>query len=431
MTPASPPPPAAGPSVHPLRDPMIRELHARPFGVVMSPAQLFHYSIAHAPTSAAEELTFLRALCAEAGAAAPPSGSSHLALQGPHWHLTWERHTEFSSYTFRVLGQRPEEEARALLPRSSLSALPGPLLSDCHVVLVGEDADEEAELARWFGPRVVIGGTAVGGRARLWTPFDTDERGVTRFWIHDLCMTPRQAGRLVQRLLEIHDYTLMAMLGLPAAREIMPPIAAVEEALVEIADRLTAELPVAEEQELLGSLSRLAAAVEALEARAPFRFNAARAYYAIAMRRVQEIREQRIEGQQAIGNFLERRLTPALRTVEATQSRLDSLSERIGRTTQMLRARVDVRLAQQNRDLLASMDRRTQMQLRLQATVEGISVAAITYYAAGLVSYLAQGVNATGLLHLPKELVVGVAVPIIALLVWRGVQRVHRMVSHE
>ncbi len=41
-------------------------------------------------------------------------------------------------------------------------------------------------------------------------------------------------------------------------------------------------------------------------------------------------------------------------------------------------------LEAQNQTLLASMDRRARLQLRLQQTVEGLSVAAICYYVVGL-----------------------------------------------
>lgn len=406
---------------------MIRELHARPFGAVDAPAQLFHYGLVYGGGSAEAEFEKVVQLCHAVGVDAPLETTTHVSVSGPDWYLTWERHTEFSTYTFRIEGQRSEAEARAMLPSEWIGSLTGEVISDCHIVLAVEIEDEAIELGRWFDGNLVIGGTAVGGRARVWTTFDRDDQGIVRFWVHDLAMTARQTGRLVQRLLEIHDYTLMAMLGLPAAWDIMPDISTIEASLVEIADLLTHDQTTDEEQRLLGRLSRLAAEVEALEGRVPFRFNAARAYHAIVQRRVQEIREQRIEGQQSIANFLERRLSPAMRTIEATHGRLDSLSERIGRTTQMLRARVDVQLAQQNRDLLASMDRRVQLQLRLQSTVEGVSIAAITYYATGLVSYLAQGLNATGYVHLPKEIVVAITIPIIAVILWQGMKRVRKI----
>jgi uncharacterized membrane-anchored protein len=71
------------------------------------------------------------------------------------------------------------------------------------------------------------------------------------------------------------------------------------------------------------------------------------------------------------------------------------------------------------------MDKRARLQLRLQRTVEGLSVAAITYYAVSLVSYLTQGLSAAGL-HVPKEIVVALAVPVLAGIAWLGLRRLHK-----
>jgi uncharacterized membrane-anchored protein len=235
----------------------------------------------------------------------------------------------------------------------------------------------------------------------------------------------RQAGRMVQRLLEIHTYCMTALLALPLAREIGPAVSRMERELSDIAQTLKAVADPDDEQAQLKRLSALAAEVESLAARTPYRFGAARAYHTLVARRIEELREQRIEGQQTIGEFMERRLAPAMRTCETLQRRLDSLSERVARASEMLRTRVDVTLAAQNRDLLASMDRRARLQLRLQRTVEGLSVAAITYYAVGLVSYLTQGLDAAGL-PLPKEIVVAIAVPVLAGIAWLGLRQLHK-----
>jgi uncharacterized membrane-anchored protein len=46
----------------------------------------------------------------------------------------------------------------------------------------------------------------------------------------------------------------------------------------------------------------------------------------------------------------------------------------------LLSTRVNVDRQLQNQKLLKSMNERARMQLRLQTTVEGLSVAAVTYY---------------------------------------------------
>jgi uncharacterized membrane-anchored protein len=80
----------------------------------------------------------------------------------------------------------------------------------------------------------------------------------------------------------------------------------------------------------------------------------------------------------------------------------------------------------QNQSLLASMDRRAKLQLRLQQTVEGLSIAAIVYYMAGLVGYVANALGHWPLLAawLPSnETLVGLAVlPVVLGVAW-GLRR--------
>ena len=69
-------------------------------------------------------------------------------------------------------------------------------------------------------------------------------------------------------------------------------------------------------------------------------------------------------------------------------------------------------MAKQNRDLLTSMDDRTDLQLRLQQTVEGLSVVAISYYMVALVSYVLAAVP-----ELQHNIAVAVSVPIVLTIV--------------
>lgn len=107
-----------------------------------------------------------------------------------------------------------------------------------------------------------------------------------------------------------------------------------------------------------------------------------------------------------------------------------ALSERIDHASQLLRTRVGVAGEQQNQALLASMDRRAKLQLRLQQTVEGLSVAAVTYCIVGLGGYLAKAAKTLGL-GIDQELVMAAAIPVVALLAALGVRHILRTVSRE
>ena len=238
-------------------------------------------------------------------------------------------------------------------------------------------------------------------------------------------MSPRQTGRIVQRLLEIETYRMMALLALPVARSLAPFLRASEQELAEITS-VMGGAGAADEAVLLDRLTRLEAAIEGRHAETHFRFAAARAYDELVHRRIEELRERRIAGLQTLREFTDRRLAPAMATCQSVAARQETLSERVARATQLLSTRVDITRSQQNQALLASMNRRAKMQLRLQETVEGLSVVAVSYYILGLVGFLAKGAKASGL-GIDPDIAVAVALPLIVVATALGLGRVRRM----
>ena len=250
------------------------------------------------------------------------------------------------------------------------------------------------------------------------------------FVIRDAGLNGRQAGRLIQRLMEVEVYRIMAMFAFPLALDARPRVATAEGELSALVNALSVIDGTQDEHGLLGQLTQLAARIEALSASTNYRFGASRAYYRLVQKRVEELREERIEGLQPPGEFLFRRLGPAMQTCENVIARQASVAGRIAQTTELLRTRVTVALEKQNQGLLQSMERRARLQLRLQETVEGLSVAAISYYVLGIIAYGAKALNETGVAVNP-DIAVGIAIPIVIGLVWYGVRRIHRTLSER
>ena len=178
----------------------------------------------------------------------------------------------------------------------------------------------------------------------------------------------------------------------------------------------------------MADLTELAAELEADAVSSLYRFGASRAYDGIVRERLDALDEAAVPGFDTWGGFLQRRVAPAMRTCRSVEERQANLSRKLTRATTLLRTWVDVEVEKQNRDLLASMNNRARLQLRLQQTVEGLSVAAVSYYVVGLIGYLAKGVPMFG--HaLAPEVITAASVPLAILLVWWGVRRVRR--SHQ
>ena len=383
---------------------------------------------------------------------APPAAPDpmHVLVDLPGVRIKWERHGEFAGLTLvRPLpGATPRgldafPSAFGALSALGLEHLPGRLIAAADIAVLpgGVGQIDEDEVARWFDPNALAGSRVLDGSAALFTDFilrDEGGRGArTRWMVLDAGMDVAQSARLVHRVIEIETYRMMALLAFPLARAAIPQLNEIEQQLSWItaataALRGQADLVAtqAEERRLLDELTRVAAEVERSVAATTFRFSAAQAYWELVRARVGELREQRIGKRRTIGGFLSRRMAPAMQSCAAAARRQEEVSARIERGSSLLRTRVDVAREEQNQRLLEAMDRRGRISLRLQQTVEGLSVAAITYYGAGLTAYLVKPLKSFWP-GLNTDWVVAAAIPVLAWLIWRGVRRFRRSVEAD
>ena len=418
---------------HDLRHALAGEVHARPFERLHAPAQATHMALLTGEGEGPRDREHLATLCRRHGLPPPDDHATHYSGDFGTFRCKWERHTEFASYTFysEAAFEDPfADPAIDRVPRDWLAGIPGQLLVACHMAIEPRDAPPRAfaDLHRIFAAESLTGSRMAGGNAEGWTDFRLHADGFGRILVRDVGLRSRQAGRLMQRLFEIETYRMMALLALPLARRAGSEISDAATELAGIADRMTAIEGLDDERAMLGRLTRLAARIEHLVSGNAYRFSAAQAYYTLVETRIAELREERIEGVQTVREFMDRRMAPAIRTCETTAGRQDRLAERIARATTLLRTRVEIAMEAQNRDLLRSMNRRAKLQLRLQETVEGLSVAAISYYLVGLVGYAAKGLHAAGV-PLSVELVTGVSIPLVLLAVWGGMRLLRRRLT--
>ena len=281
-------------------------------------------------------------------------------------------------------------------------------------------------MRQWLHEDTLVASTVADGFGEVYTDFAVHADGFSRMVLLAGGMTPRRLGRLVQCLLEIETYRMAALLGLPAAREAGAVLGSAERELAELAEAIRSATR-NEEPQLLDRLTRLAGQVESQHAATHSRFSASAAYFELVDKRIEDIAESRLAGMQTIGEFMERRLTPARSTCAWSSRRQDALSQRVSRVSNLLRTRVEIEQQQSSQALLATMNSRQGMQLKLQSTVEGLSVAAITYYIVGLISYLAKGATHWGWPWSP-EMTAAVAIPVVAGGVWWSLRRLHHKV---
>jgi len=438
---------------HPQRVQLAAEVHSRPPMRLKAPETLTHFAVfaqqgdVRQDDNLAMQHGLLRELCAHFGVSPPVAHANYFFHDFGRFRLKWECHTEFATFTFaeHVEPGLPTEIAFQRvplfhLPEEWLMKLKGMLIVAAHVVVEKSAATPQPlppGMRRLFEGPLIVGGNVMRG-AEIWTDFQIQSDGFSRFLIRDVNLFEQQTGRLAQRVFEIETYRVMATLGLPQAHQAMPVLNEVENDLARLAAAMVnsekseagseaeSRLRKADkEQALLHELTGLAARIERLSLDNSYRFSASQAYYRLVRARIEELRETRIEGVVTLEEFMDRRLGPAMNTCVSTERRQAALAERIAHTNDLLRTRVNLVQEQQNRKILQSMNVRSAQQLRLQQAVEGLSVVAISYYLIGLTLYAAKAVKAAGV-PLNPDLVAGVMVPVIAIGIWASLRKLRK-----
>ncbi|UJW80804.1 DUF3422 family protein [Hydrogenophaga sp. SL48] len=424
------------PAGDPQRELLHNEVHARPPARVHLPALVVFVAVFNEGVTREQECAHLSRLPGQQALTPEQLQGNFLRLRLPGYTLKWERHTEFTRYSLvqplpdaAQLGSRdPELLSHIVLPPDWIAGIPGRTFAAIKLVMLHGDLQHPQEtlaLARtWLGEHTVVA-SLMGNNAHsmVVTDFMLRESGYERMLVvAPTDTTETRAGRISQRLLEIETYRLMALRGLPVAKQLGALLTRSEQQLADITAQM--ENKSATDQALLDALVSLAAGVERATAQHAYRFSATQAYDTLVGQRIAEIREQPIPGTQTIGEFMQRRLSPAIATVTATAQRLASLSERITRTSALLRTRVDIATEEQNQQLLAKLTKGQELQLRLQSTVEGLSIAAISYYVISLILYLGKAGKEAGL-PIKPELLAGVMIPLVLWAVWRTTRKIH------
>ena len=426
------------PTQHPQRAVLHNEIHARPPEAMEAPLAIAHVVMLADAAGREASRAHAAALLRDHHMALPDADTNHLRVDLGAFRMRWELHTEFVSWTFMVpvavpvdsFGEREPLSAADMVPREWLAALPGQCLCSLNLWVLPTHTFGSGSLVKQvLHEDTLVASTVADGHGEVYTDFAIHADGFSRMVLLAGGMTPRRLGRLVQRLLEIETYRMAALLGLPAAREAAHVLASAERELAALAQAIrTADRDA--EPALLDRLTRLAGQVESQHAATHSRFSASRAYFELLDRRIGDIAESRLAGMQTIREFMDRRLSPARSTCEWAARRQDALSQRVSRMSNLLRTRVEIEQQQSSQALLTTMNQRQDTQLKLQATVEGLSVAAITYYIVGLVSYLAKGAQKVGWPVSP-ETTAAIAIPVVAVGVWWSLRRLHHRVFHK
>lgn len=424
------------PQNHPQRFVLHNEVHARASSILSLPVRASYLALSLSSQEKLQERRHLVTLCERFGCIPPDSDADHFSASFDAFQMSWEQHGEFSSYTFYVYDTPKEpfaDPALKKVPVDWLAQIQGKVLVAAHASVVSAaDMDYQNEmdllpLQAYFANNPIVGSKVSGGAASVFTDFRIHVDGFSRFLVIDHSLRTAQAGRLLQRLFDIEVYRVLALLAFPIARKLYPELKKADRQLYTITNSMTQ--PDNDDAKLLDELTALAAEVENHISSNQFRFAAASAYDQLVWQRLGDLREVRIQGIQTLGEFIKRRLEPAMNTCNSISHRFTLISERVSNAGQLLRTKIDIIIERQNQALLSSMALRAKMQLRMQQMVESISMVAITYYAASLIGKIAEALHSVGW-HVDAELVEGVSIPFILIIIAISSKRIHKIIAN-
>lgn len=409
-----------GMSAYGGRESAINEVHARPHILLASPQTLLHFSFMTKGDKSGDQK--LMAELSQHGSIYSPEDA------GFQHNITWredslycEKHGEFSTYLWSTsyhleIGKNIENN-----PFKQGFTPPGPVISGTRVDIIPWTEEAEEKVAE-FDPISLCFSLVENGDAAIVTDFRQDDEGLTRILILERGLKAAQLGALAQRVLDIESYRTLALLSIPMVRRLTLELGSIENRLSSITGDMSSDENRNNEL-LLSKLTQLAAELEAGAVANLYRFGASQAYYEILEERLTTLSENGVSGYYTWADFLQRRIAPAMRTCRSVKERQAKLSDKLVRSISLLRSWIDIELEHQNRDLLTSMNDRAKQQLHLQQTVEGLSVAAISYYIISLISYLIKGIPGIHEVIQP-ELAVTMLVPVIVLAIWWVVRKI-------
>jgi uncharacterized membrane-anchored protein len=405
---------------HPLRRWAVDEMRLRRFAPVAPSCELYQVVRLIDPEARSAEDDWLLHkrpnfddwyLAARHGAGLKKTGAAKSGL-----HFLWERHTEASTLTLIFPDDMPFE-ARGPYIRW-MEEWPGAVVRATRIKVIPDDADSEAAIDAMRISRPDLVCCDINAGLRIWSDFAIHGDGYGRLLIRAGDVEPGERGRIVQRAQELGNYRNMALLGFPMIQEYGPKLDRLEGKLSEHAAKVAANEE--DDDVLLNELAALSSELELVRSATSFRLSATAAYADVAADRLAALSIHPVDNYQSLKDFTERRLIPASRTCAVFRKRLDDISGRISAVMHTLDVRIDSRIKAQNLQLMQSMERSTQLQVRLQSLVEGLSVLASAYYLIGLIGYLAKGADSWAGTTWSNVLIGAITLPIIMSIYWMG-----------
>ena len=430
------------------------ELHARPYIKLGSNLRTFHFAYLIKDTDEKNAWKYLDKFLKQLNfQSLPKEASKYWVAEGKDLIVRYECHTEFISLTLIYPNKIENEDENIpklfdvkflnLLPQDFLQNFPGQHFLSTWIEMVPSNYNfKPIDIEKFFYHDNFAGSNVAEDGANVFMSFKSDrtdflDSGFRRVFVQNKSLRTRRTGRLIQRIVELETYQVLSLLSLPQVREQSFHLSNLEKQITEITQSVSKttkrnldkkSITYPDYQNNLNELAYVVAKIEEIDSFTNYRLSATAAYYKLVEQRVKDLREDRLNSFQTNNEFLSRRLQPAIRTSEAFSKRLESLATRAQRADNLVRTQIEMGVQIQNKNLLESMELRARAQLRLQETVESLSIVAITYYIIGLLSTLIDPINFEQLFF-SKQIFLAFCVPIILILIWYIAKMVRKKIN--
>ena len=387
----------------PSQSSLYHETHARPYLCTSTPSVVAHLLYWKGGTHSKALRNIAQRLIEQHHPALAGTTAVFFEYECTSHRLRFEQHTEFDTLTLtqplRSVNGIDQANPLSMLDPELLQACGDDLLIKTLVYVVPESmAGIHADSGAYDNPHLQsimdpkYGAYVLEKQAAVFTDFDLDLKGFSRFIVANHSLNDSTVGRVVTRLLEMENYRIMALIPLEVARQVSRKLTGMDAHLANLLNQLTQTSDEPVQRDLLAQLLDIAKQIEHYRNQLSSRFNASQAYYELVQFSYNKLYEENYGTLQRLQTFIERRLGPAIRTCNAVKLRLEDISQRVDRIAELLQTEINLQIQVQNTAMLSGMHQSTRMQLKMQKTVESISIVALTYYALGVLGYLIAGI---------------------------------------
>ena len=401
------------------------ETHARPVPPLDGPATIRR--VAFMSADRGRDLALLQTRMAELGNISDEdfAAARQLDFERDGHNVIWEMHNEFATLTWKSpLGDTNTWPTGIGLELHTNVAL----VSATRIDVIDEESIDPVRLAH-LAENSLCHSEIYAGQAQIATDFIADADRFVTFEVAARRCGDQRRGVIVRRVLEIETYRCFALLGLPVARQVAGRVQGYEQALAAIMAEIGESSTPRAHRTSLDALHRLSVEVGRRIEETSFRFAATKAYGEIIAERLGRLGEASIGESTTVQRYLDNRVQPALATCRAMEKRLTDLGTKVQRSIELLDATITVSIQTQNQEVLDTISRTAQSQYRLQETVEGLSIIAISYYALGILGYIAEGLHEV--LPIDKPVLLTILAPIVVLVVFFSIRRLRRTIDNK